>query len=376
MRWYMNEENQLIQNAIHEFAQQRVRPFVDKMEKEEAAATELVREMGELGFLALGKPEQYGGAGEDQMPVTILMEELGRESYAVALVTMIQHIFINEMLSKCSEEQKQKFVVPAITGDKIIALAGNEPSGGMYFDGYSTKAKKEGDEWLINGGKCLITQVDQADVFIVSALTSDKVDPMTFEGYSTFLVPADTEGISIGHIENKVGWKGSRTGTIYFNDVRVPAENMTPTPLFTSVMFGLGAWYGAVDLGGCETCLEKTKEILKGRIQAGGVSLWDAHETARADIASLTMKVDMFRNSLYSHTQNINDGEATALEDTAYKVEGAKLLTEVAHECMILCGGAGLIYETGIERFYRDAPVSEIGCGSSKTMTSLLSWML
>ncbi|WP_308528728.1 acyl-CoA dehydrogenase family protein [uncultured Oscillibacter sp.] len=376
MKWYMNEDREMLQNAFREFAQTKVRPHVDQMEKEEADAGALLKEMGKLGFFALGKPEEYGGAGNDHVNVGLLMEELAKESYTVGFLALIQHMFIQEMIKCCSPEQIQKYAVPAMNGDIVLGLASCEPAGSMHFEGYSTKAIRDGDTWVINGNKCLITEVDVADVFIVSALTGDHFDITTGEGYGTFIVPADTKGISIGHIENKVGWKGSRTGTIYFNDVRFPAENLIPTPMFLAPAHGLGGYYAALDLGGAERCLEKTTAILKERVQTGNRSLWDAHEAIRHNVADLTVKVSVFKNAVYSHMMNLTIGQADFIEDFALKMEGAKLLREISSECMILAGGAGMIYETGIERYYRDVQPSEVGCGCNKTALDWISALL
>lgn len=375
MQWYMNEERVMLQNAIREFAQTRVRPHVDKMEKEEADAKELILEMGKLGFFALGKDEKYGGVGVDWIDVMILMEELAKESHTVGILALIQNILINEIMRGGTEEQIQKYAIPAMNGEILLGMACNEPTGAFFFDGYSTRAVKDGDDWVINGNKCLITQVDTADVFLVAALTADHVNMATGEGYATFIVPADDKGISIGHIEHKVGWHGSHTGTMYFENIRVSDDARIPT-LSLAPSDGLGGMYGALDLGGAEKCLEKAIEILKGRVQDGGLSLWDAHEVIRNNCAELTVKISAFKNAIFGHAMNMNVGGHTFTDDFALKIEGAKLLEYVAGECMILAGGAGMVYETGIERYYRDVKLTEVGCGSNKTELGVIALTL
>lgn len=371
MKWYMNEERELLQKAFREFAQQRVRPYIDKMEREDAGCRDLLLEMGQLGFYTFGKPERLGGAGEDRIPIALLLEELSRESYTVALSAMIQHLFIQEIIKDCNEEQIQKFAVPAMNGEIVLGLAANEPNGSMDFGNYGTTAVKDGNEWVINGNKCLITLVDISDVFVVTALVDGKMDPVTFDGYASFIVPANTPGVTFGHIEKKVGWNGSRTGTVYFNDVRIPAENKTANPMYLGPALGLGGWYGAMDLGGAEVCIEKAVNILKNREQ-NGATLWDSHEVIRNNVAELLIKVKNFRNSVYGLMADLSLGEANLADDYAVKIEGVKLLRDISHECMTLSGGMGLIYETGIERYYRDCVISDIACCSSKTA---LSWI-
>ena len=375
MRWYMNEERELLQKAFREFAQQRVRPYVDKMEKEDAGCKDLLLEMGQLGFYTFGKPERFGGAGDDRIPIGLLVEEIGKESYTVALGAMCQHLFLQEIFNDCSEEQIQKYAVPCMNGETVLGLAACEPNGSMNFDGYSTTAVKDGNEWVLNGNKCLITLADVADVFVVTALIDGKFDPATFEGYHTFIVPANTPGVKIGHIERKVGWNGSRTGCVYFENVRIPEENQTPKPLYLGPSLGLGGMYGAIDLGGAETCIDKTVNILKNR-EYYGVSLWESHEVIRNNVAELVIKVKNFRNSVYGLMSDWSLGEANLADDYAVKIEGVKFLRDIASECMALVGGMGYVYETGLERYYRDVIVSDVACCSSKTALSWIAAML
>lgn len=374
--WYMNEERELLQAAFREFAQTRVRPHVAKMEEEDANAKQLIKEMGELGFLGLTMEEEYGGSGRDYINWALLMEEIGKESYTVGLLAMIAHLFNRGMAfpNACTEEQIKKYLIPAVQGEHVMGLAGCEASGGSFFDGFETVAKREGDDWVINGSKVFITQCDVADYFLVMARTKDHVDPMTFDGMDMFIVAANTEGVSTGHIENKLGWNGSRTGCLYFNDVRVSeADHMKIGMVFVPEEHG--GSYAALSLGAAETVIEKTVSYLKQRIQYG-VSLWDSHESMRNDIAKLVAKVSNFRNATYGHMANMTNGVRISSEALALKIEGAKLLEEVTSECMTLMGGVGIVYETGIERFYRDNKTSELGCVSNKTALSYIAYAL
>ncbi len=373
--WYMNEEREMLRAAFREFAQKKVRPHVAKMEEEEAGCKDLILEMGQLGFLGMAMPEELGGGG-DWTSFGILMEELGRESYTVALSAMITNQFIQGMKDACTEEQIQKYVLPVMNGEKVLAAASCEASGSAFFEGYQTRAVRDGDDWVINGDKCFITLIDIADIIIVVALTSEKINLLTGEGFTYFIVPADTPGVSFGHMENKIGWKGSRTGSVYFENVRVPDANRIPKPMFTKPGGGTGTAYAAIDLGGCEVILEKAIAYVKGRIQEGGLSLWELHESLRNDIARLAAKVQVLRNAVYGELQNVSNGDDSFLGDSALKIEGAKTLIEVANECMLFMGATGYIKETGIERYYRDVVLSEVGCGSNKAALSTISMFL
>lgn len=372
--WYMNEERELLRNAFREYAQTRVRPFADKMEREDANCKELIKEMGELGFLGFNVTEENGGNGIDYITYGLLLEELAKEGFTVAFSVMIAYLFHRAVVVGARGDIIDRYLKPALRGEIVLGLAGNEPTGGNWHNGFQTMAKKDGDNWIVNGTKVLVSQVDVADHFILMARTKDVVDPVTLDGMECFMLDAKSEGVEIGHIEDKCGLNGSRTGTIYFNDVVIPEANRLSTAaIFTIEEFA--GMYGAMELGAAEAAIEKTIAYLKQREQFGA-SIWDAHESARADAARIYGKVSNFRNSVFGHFANLNNGDRITTEAIPLKVEGAKLLEEVARECMILFGGAGVVYETGIERSYRDAVVSAIACASDKSLETVLAMFL
>lgn len=372
--WYMNEERELLQKAFREYAQKRVRPYVDKMEREEVGCKDLIKEMAGLGFLGFNITEENGGNGIDYISYGLLLEELAKEGYTVAFSMMIAYLFDRAIELGAKEGIIDKYLRPALKGEHVLGLAGNEPTGGNWHNGYQTVAKREGDNWVINGTKVLISQADVADYFMVMARSKETVDPFTSEGMECFMVDAKAKGVVVGHIENKVGLNGSRTGTVYFNDVVVSeADRLTTSNIFTVEEFCGG--YGVMELGAAEAALEKTIAYLKQREQFGA-SIWDAHESARADVAKLYGKISNFRNALYGHFANLTNGLRDPKEAISLKLEGAKLLEEVARECIILFGGAGVIYETGIERSYRDAVISSVACASDKSLETVLSMFL
>lgn len=376
--WYMNEERELLQQAFREFAQTRVRPHVDKMEEEEADAKELLLEMGQLGFLGMGVDEEHCGAGNDYISVGLLMEELAKESYTVAFLALIERLFVKELIKNgnCSQEQLEKFVYPTLRGEKILALSECEPAGVLDYEAVATTAKKVDGGWVINGGKVFTTLSDVADNYIVMCRTGETVNPETMEGISEFLVPGDAEGVQSGHIENKCGWKGSRTGSMYYNDVFVPdsSQLMCKADLFVDA-YEFGGQYAAICLGACEAILDKTISYNKERKQFGG-TMWDNFQVMRNDLAKLSGKVAVFREAVYGHFNECNNGGEPHLEAFALKIAGAELLEEVARECVILMGGIGVVRETGIERYYRDNLTSMLGCITNKTALTFMSYFI
>lgn len=371
--WYMNEDREMLQKSFREYAVKRVRPLAQKMEDEDASSREALLEMGRLGMFTMPVPPENGGTGPDYISWSLLLEEMGRESATFGFLTLLRQVFNGPLQASCSREQIEKFVIPAVNGEILIGLAGNEPAGGNNLFEYQTKAVKEGDEWVINGGKVLVTQADEVDVFMVIALTKDQIDFRTMEGLDVFFVPTSDPGFSVGHIEHKVGLNGSRTGSVYFDNCRVPEACRMPNPMALLIGFGPElSGYASLTLGACEKMIEQTAAYLKNRIQMGR-SLWDAHQSARHDLAKLKMEVLNFRNAVYGHMANRNAGIHDSIEAGALKAASGPLMEKVAGECMMLMGGTGVIHETGIEMYYRDAKALEIACFSDKTFVDTVA---
>ena len=363
----MNEERELLQKTFRDYTVKRIRPLARKMEDEEASSREALLEMGRLGMFTMPVSEQYGGTGPDYISWGLLLEELGKEGATFAFLALLRQVFNGPLINACSEEQIKKYVTPAVNGEILIGLAGNEPAGANDLFEYQTSAVRDGDDWIINGGKVLVTQVGEVDVWMVIALTRDQIDFMTMEGLDIFFVPASDPGVRKGHIENKVGLNGSMTGSIYFENCRVPDSDRIPFPM--ALLMGFGpelSGYAAIALGGAEAMIAKTADYLKNRIQMGK-SLWEAHQATRHDLARLRMEVYNYRNAVYGHLANRNAGIHDTLEAGALKASAGPLLEKVAGECMMLMGGTGVIHETGIEQYYRDAKALEIACFSDKT---------
>lgn len=378
--WWMNEERQMIQAAAREFAEQVVRPAAKLMEEEEKYPEEALRQLGELGMMGLTIGEEYGGAGADYVNYGLMIEEIAKESHGFALLTSLHTELTLGIAEKLgTPEQVKTLIETGLTGNNLCGIVITEPSGVFNVAEYETRAELDGDEWVLNGSKILITADGVADTFLVFAKTGE-FNPETAEGITLFVVPGKADGVKVGHMENKLGWKGSHTGQLYLEDVRIPKENIigevgTIWPKFVAALCPTYVTYGAMNLGGMEAVYDKTVNYLKNRIQCG-VSLWDAHESIRTEMTRLWCKIDNYRSAVYSALENETRGVDVTAQAVALKVEGADLLEYVASQCIEFQGGMGTIYETGIERFYRDAKMGALGCGSNKTMINSLASMM
>lgn len=378
--WYMTQERKMLVRSFREFAQKEIRPLVPKMEEEDFYPKDTILELGQLGMLGLGIDEKYGGLGKDYISFGLMLEEFAKESHTFALLTYLASPLTIGLISQMgTPEQVERFVRPALAGDKLLSIQFTEPCGITNCGDYETTAVIIDDEVIINGGKVLITNVDVADISFVLCKTSE-YDPKTLRGLTFVALPSDTKGYTPGHIENKLGWKGSHTGQVYYNDCHVPKSNIIgevdnawlPINTLLGPEF---AYYGPMNLGSMEACFAKTENYLRNRIEFG-VSLWDSHEVIRNEMAHLWCKIDNYRAAVYSALQDRCNGENISAQATALKVEGEKLLSEVAGTCIELNGGMGTVYETGIERYYRDAKMGALGCGSNRTMINVLGSMI
>lgn len=379
--WYINEERQQVIEEARVFAQTKVRPAVKEMEKGHYPLAEL-KALGEKGFLGLAMDETYGGANKDYISYGLMLEEIAKESHAFGLLAYLaSQLTAGVVYGGCSEDQVETIIKPALKGEKLLSIVITEPTGAGNANEYDTVARLEDDEWVINGSKILITNADVADIHLVVAVTGENgFNPLTGEGISVIAVPADTEGFSVGHIERKLGWHGSHTGQIYFDNCRVPKENVIweidqAWMSFNAALAQEFAWYGPMNLGAMEAVYDKTNHYLHNRFQNGS-SLWDNHESIRMEMASMWMSISNYRAAVYSALESRNKGQNISLEAISLKVKGEALLTEIAGNCMELQGGNGTMQSGDIERYYRDSKMGALGCGSNKTLTASLAMLI
>ena len=363
----MNEDRELIVQGAREFAINEVIPGIDAMENQSKWPIELFRRAGELGYLAMTWPEEYGGLGLDWVTQMLVYEELskGNSTFGVA---MGAHSVLagGAILYGGTEEQKKKYLPGAASGETVLALAHTEPVGFSNYSEYGS-AVLDGDEWVINAGKIFCTNLEVANVFIVDVVTSE-VDMNTLTGISCFIVEANTPGVEIGKIEHKLGWRGSSTGSVNFRNVRVPKENLLGLQdmglfLVSSALTDEFMSCGALALGQAEGAYEKTFEYTRNRIQCG-VSMYDKYQVIRHRLVTMAVEIQTLRGLVYQTAELKDQDQINYIQGRMCKVKGAEVSQYVAEQAIQLHGGNGVVVETGIERYWRDAKVLHIGGGS------------
>ncbi len=379
--WYLTDERKLVLDATKEFVRTEVAPQVAHIENTSEFPMELFKRAGELGLIGLTVPAEYNGTGIDQTSSGLVLEEIAK-TMPVLTIAMGAHILLAGGLIQMlgTEEQKQKWLSPAATGEKILACASTEPVGGDNQAEFTTRAVRDADGWVINGAKCLICNVGVADYYVVVAVTADKVDPVTKAGISCFVVPADTPGLKVGEAEHKLGWRGSATGSVYFDDVHVPAENLVgPEGGCLQAMFvSASAEFlscGPVSLGIAEGAYQMALDYSMTRIQQGH-TMFDRFQVTRHKLAKMWGEIESLRALVYSTYAQRDAGQLELAKCRLMKIKGAEVSEYVCREAIQLHGGVGTIVDTGVERYWRDAKVMAIGGASVEALVDVVSGLI
>ncbi len=379
------DEHEQLRQSIRRFVIKELQPHAD--EWEETTFPDWVFErMGELGFLGLDKPEQYGGQGGDYYSSLVLAEELahahcGGLAMGVAVQT---DMALPPILAFGTEAQKQEWAAPAIRGKAILCLGITEPDAGSDVAGIKTRAVRDGDEFVINGSKTYITNGHRAHAIVLVTKTdpeagqseqADGVAEGTGAGFTLFLVPMDLPGVIREKRLQKLGMHASDTALLAFSDVRVPASAVLGQEGkgFYHIMWELqgerliGA-AGAV--AGAQQVFDRTLEYAKQRTAFGRVI--GRFQVTRHKFAEMATKIETARQMVYTTAWRFANGEYPVREITMAKLYASRIAVEVADECIQIHGGAGYMKEYGIERSWRDLRLNRIGAGTDEIMLEVI----
>ena len=265
-------------------------------------------------------------------------------------------------------------------GQVVTASAQSEPTGGTRLEDFTCTAAIEGNEIVVNGGKIFCTNAGHADYYTINCKTKAPY-AAPFGNHTLVLVEKDTPGFKVGHIENKVGWHGSATGQLYFNNCRVPMSNIIATMDMDESMLAAGAFsvsilMAAVMLGSAEGVYEKTLAYAKER-KHGDISIYDKYQSMRHRFAELRMEIELLRGLVFGVLADLDNGNYdVSIPALTAKIKGAEIFEHVASECVTLSGGNGLIVENDIERYYRDAKCCSIAGMSVHHLTDIITGAL
>ena len=370
------DEHEELRDSIRRFIAAELRPHAEQWEADRWFPDEVFVQLAGVGFLGLKYPEKYGGQGGGHLHDAVLAEELARCGSGGLAAGIGAHVGIATppVAAFGTEDQKQRYLAPAIAGEKIAALAITEPGAGSDVAAVSTRAQKVDGGWVVNGEKTYITNGVRAGFYVTAVRTK----PEGGHGGMSFLIVDQGEGIATSKLE-KLGWHASDTATVAFDDVFVGEENLLgelhggfklvmANFQWERVLMALGA------VGAMDVALERTLEYTKER-QAFGRAL-TGHQVVRHRLAELATTAHVARCVTYDALRRFCAGENAIKEVTMAKLATQRASFDVMDACLQLHGGAGYMREYGIERMARDARLGPIGGGTDEVMKEILSKLM
>ncbi|MGM1533883.1 acyl-CoA dehydrogenase AcdA [Bacillus cereus group sp. BceL215] len=377
MHFKLSEEHEMIRKMVRDFAKNEVAPTAAERDEEERFNRELFDQMAELGLTGIPWPEEYGGIGSDYLAYVIAIEELSRVCASTG-VTLSAHTSLAgwPIFKFGTEEQKQKFLRPMAEGKKIGAYGLTEPGSGSDAGGMKTIAKRDGDHYILNGSKIFITNGGIADIYVVFALT----DPESKQrGTSAFIVESDTPGFSVGKKESKLGIRSSPTTEIMFEDCRIPVENLLGEEgqgfkVAMQTLDGGRNGIAAQAVGIAQGALDASVEYARERHQFGKPIA--AQQGIGFKLADMATDVEAARLLTYQAAWLESEGLPYGKESAMSKVFAGDTAMRVTTEAVQVFGGYGYTKDYPVERYMRDAKITQIYEGTQEIQRLVISRML
>ncbi|MEW6275804.1 MAG: acyl-CoA dehydrogenase family protein [Bacillota bacterium] len=374
-RWLFQEEHEILRKSIRSFVQKEIVPHVEEWEEKGEFPAELFLRLGELGFLGLKYTEEYGGSGEDYVADAVFVEEMARcgSGGVHAGIGAHAHLATPPVYKFGSEEQKQRFLVPAIRGEKIGALGITEPNAGSDVSALATTAVKNGSHYVVNGSKIFITNGVRADFIVLAVKTSPRAG---HKGISFLLVEKGTPGFTVGRSLAKLGWHPSDTGELFFENCFVPEENLLGEEnqgfyyimqnfQWERLVLALGA------VSAAELALEEALRYARQRVQFGKPI--GKFQVIRHKLADMATVIETARCLTYHALSKFVRGEDAVTEVSMAKIVACEVHNQVADEALQIHGGYGYMMEFPVQRYWRDARIGTIGGGTTEVMKEIIA---
>jgi len=374
MEFDLKEHQQMIKETARDFAEKELKPVASKLDEEASFPTENVKKLGELGFMGMMVPEEFGGAGLDSVSYAIAVEEISRGCASTGVIMSVNNSLVCQpILEWGTPEQKQKFLPDLAKGKKLGAFSLTEPEAGSDAGNIQTTAVLAGDNYVINGTKIFVTSGAKADVVLLFAST-DKT--LKAKGLTAFLVEKGMPGFKIGKKENKMGIRASDTSELIFEDCKVPKANMLGQPgqgfkIAMRTLDGGRIGIAAQAVGIAQACLEAAVKYSKERKQFGKpICEFQAIQWMLADMA---VEVDAARFLTLRAAYTKDKGVSYSKEAAMAKLFASGTAVKSAINAVQVHGGYGYMKEYDVERYFRDAKITEIYEGTSEVQRLVIA---
>ena len=371
---YFTEEHLMLRDMVREFAINEVRPISPDIDKNSIFPEENIKKMAELGLMGIPWDEKYSGTGMDIRALVIAIEEIGKECASTA-ATMMAHTSLGTAPIAIfgNDSQKKKYLPSLATGDTLGAFGLTEPEAGSDAGNTQTTAVKHGDEYIINGQKVFCTNAGKAGIIIITASIEDDGEN---QGIGAFIIESNNPGLKIGEPENKMGWKGSDTRSIYFEDMKLSKEALLGSPekgfkQFLQTLTGGRITIGALALGTAQGAYNRALKYSHER-KAFGKEI-NQFQGVSFKIADMATAIQASKHLVYHAAYKKDQGESVIKEAAMAKLFSSEMCMNVTTEAIQIFGGYGYIKEYDVERFFRDSKILEIGEGTSEIQRIIIS---
>jgi alkylation response protein AidB-like acyl-CoA dehydrogenase len=374
MDFALSAQHEAIRRTVRDFAEGEIAPLADEMERRGEFPHDLVRKAAALGLLGVPYPEEVGGTGLDSLAYAITVEELSRVSGSMGIIVSAHtSLGCNPLYLAGTPEQKERYLRPLASGSKLGAYGLTEAGAGSDSRGTRTRATRDGDAWILNGTKRFITNAGVADTYIVTALTDRTAESGRI---SAFIVEADAPGFSIGRMEEKMGLHASQTGELVFVDCRIPAGNLLGgegegDKLFLKTLDGGRIGIGAMALGLAQAAYEAASAYAKTREQFGRPIA--SFQGVAFKIADMATQIDAARLMVYRAAWLKDQGRSYTTEAAMAKLFASEVARQVTNDAVQVHGGYGYVREYRVERYLRDAKLTELGEGTSEIQRMVIA---
>ena len=383
MDFTLSKEHEMARSLFKEFAENEVKPLAQEIDEEHRFPRETVEKMARYGFMGIPVSKEFGGQGCDPLTYAMCVEELSKVCGTTGVIVSAHtSLCVDPIMTFGSPEQKAKYLPDLASGKKLGAFGLTEPGAGTDAQGQQTKAVLDGDEWVLNGSKCFITNGKEADVYVIFAVTGkvEKRGKMLKE-ISAFIVEKGTPGFTFGTKENKMGICASSTYELIFTDCRIPKANMLGQQgkgfnIAMHTLDGGRIGIAAQALGIAEGALETTIQYVKERKQFGrAIAQFQNTQFQLADMATKVQAAQLlvYKAAMKKAEYQSNPKVSYSVEAAMAKLYAAEVAMEVTTKCVQLHGGYGYIREYGVERMMRDAKITEIYEGTSEVQRMVIS---
>lgn len=369
----LTEEQKALQEMAREFAQKEMKPSAAKYDKGEEFPEGIMKKAFEVGFLSCTIPKEYGGGGLSDLDTVIISEELAAGCAGMYTTMMVNALAYTPIILFGSDEQKKKFLTLQTEKMSFASFCLTEREAGSDAGSLKTHAKKVGSEYVINGSKCFISNGGIASLYVVFA---NSIPDKGMRGISAFIVPRETPGITIGKVEDKMGHRASNTVELFFDDLKVPEENLLAKEglgfvIAMNTLDKTRAPVGAAGVGVARAALEYATEYAKTRVQFGKPIALFQHISFK--IAQMATEINAARHLVWHAAWLMDEGQPCGKESAMAKAFGSDVAMKVTTECLQIFGGYGYMRDYPMEKLMRDAKLLQIYEGTNEIQRLIIS---